>query len=38
MQQQEKRDVAKAKEKAYVVLYKKLDTKGGENDLYRLAR
>ncbi|KAI5099069.1 hypothetical protein C0J45_11208, partial [Silurus meridionalis] len=33
-----KRDVAKAKEKAYEELYVKLDNKEGENDLYRLAR
>ncbi|KAI5089396.1 hypothetical protein C0J45_20804 [Silurus meridionalis] len=36
--QQVKRDVAKAKEKAYEELYKRLDTKEGEKDLYRLAR
>ncbi|KAF7705380.1 hypothetical protein C0J45_6915 [Silurus meridionalis] len=33
-----RRDVAKAKEKAYEELYKRLDTKEGEKDLYRLAR
>ncbi|KAF7710733.1 hypothetical protein HF521_009605, partial [Silurus meridionalis] len=38
MRQQVKRDVAKAKEKAYEELYKRLDTKEGEKDLYRLAR
>ncbi|KAF7698187.1 hypothetical protein HF521_004697, partial [Silurus meridionalis] len=38
MRQQVKRDVAKAREKAYEELYEKLDTKGGKNDLYRLAR
>ncbi|KAF7702306.1 hypothetical protein C0J45_23141 [Silurus meridionalis] len=38
MRQQVKRDVAKAKKKAYEELYKRLDTKGGEKDLYRLAR
>ncbi|KAI5106486.1 hypothetical protein C0J45_4183, partial [Silurus meridionalis] len=36
--QQVKRDVAKAKEKAYEELYKRLDTKEGEKELYRLAR
>ncbi|KAI5630562.1 hypothetical protein C0J50_7584 [Silurus asotus] len=35
---QVKRDVAKAKEKAYEELYERLDTKEGEKDLYRLAR
>ncbi|KAI5089892.1 hypothetical protein C0J45_20027 [Silurus meridionalis] len=38
MWQQVKRDVVKAKEKAYEELYEKLDTKEGEKDLYRLAR
>ena len=33
-----KREVAKAKKKAYDELYEKLDTKEGEKDLYRLAR
>ncbi|KAG2468256.1 DYH2 protein, partial [Polypterus senegalus] len=33
-----KREVAKAKEKVYVELYERLDTKEGEKDLYRLAR
>ena len=33
-----KREVAKAKNKAYDELYEKLDTKEGEKDLYRLAR
>ncbi|MDJ0933710.1 MAG: endonuclease/exonuclease/phosphatase family protein [Breoghania sp.] len=33
-----KRQVAKAKEKAYDELYAKLSTKEGEKDLYRLAR
>ncbi|XP_051781551.1 uncharacterized protein LOC127527298 isoform X2 [Erpetoichthys calabaricus] len=33
-----KREVAKAKEKAYDELYERLDTKEGEKDLYRLAR
>ena len=31
-------EVAKAKEDAYRELYKKLDTKDGEKDLYRLAK
>ncbi|KAI5094885.1 beta-ureidopropionase [Silurus meridionalis] len=38
MRQQVKRDVAKAKEKAYEELYERLNTKEGEKDLYRLAR
>ncbi|KAI5085121.1 NACHT, LRR and PYD domains-containing protein 12 isoform X3 [Silurus meridionalis] len=38
MRQQVKRDVAKAKEKAYEELYERFNTKGGEKDLYRLAR
>ncbi|KAF7701122.1 hypothetical protein HF521_002287, partial [Silurus meridionalis] len=38
MRQQVKRDGAKAKEKAYEELYKKLDTEEGEKDLYQLAR
>ncbi|KAI5627545.1 hypothetical protein C0J50_12902, partial [Silurus asotus] len=38
MRQQVKRDVAKAKKKAYEELYERLDTKEGEKDLYRLAR
>ncbi|KAI5615215.1 hypothetical protein C0J50_10889, partial [Silurus asotus] len=38
MRQQVKRDVVKAKEKAYEELYERLDTKKGEKDLYRLAR
>ncbi|KAI5085289.1 hypothetical protein C0J45_23172 [Silurus meridionalis] len=38
MRQQVKRDAAKVKEKAYEELYERLDTKGGEKDLYRLAR
>ncbi|KAF7701969.1 hypothetical protein C0J45_9341, partial [Silurus meridionalis] len=38
MRQQAKRDVTKAKEKAYEELYEKMDTKEGENYLYRLAR
>ena len=33
-----KREVAKAKEKAYGELYEKLDTKEGEKDLYQFAR
>ena len=33
-----KKEVAKAKEKAYDDLYEKLDTKEGEKDLYRLTR
>ncbi|KAJ8347031.1 hypothetical protein SKAU_G00284320 [Synaphobranchus kaupii] len=33
-----KREVAKAKERAFSELYKRLDTKEGEKDLYRLAR
>ncbi|KAI5624691.1 hypothetical protein C0J50_15497 [Silurus asotus] len=33
-----KRNVAKAKEKAYKDLYERLNTKEGEKDLYRLAR
>ena len=33
-----KREVVKAKHKAYEELYSKLDTKEGEKDLYRLAR
>ncbi|KAK3553841.1 hypothetical protein QTP70_012189 [Hemibagrus guttatus] len=34
----EKREVSKAKQKAYDELYTRLDTREGENDLYRLAR
>ena len=33
-----KREVAKAKDEAYDELYKRLDTREGEKDLYRLAR
>ncbi|KAK3528569.1 hypothetical protein QTP70_003743 [Hemibagrus guttatus] len=33
-----KREVSKAKQKAYEELYTKLDTREGEKDLYRLAR
>ncbi|KAJ8333822.1 hypothetical protein SKAU_G00411410 [Synaphobranchus kaupii] len=33
-----KREVAKAKERAFSELYKRLDTKEGEKDLYRLSR
>ena len=33
-----KREVAKAKKKAYDELYEKLDIKEGEKELYRLAR
>ena len=33
-----KRNVAKAKEKAFEELYDKLETKDGERELYRMAR
>ena len=33
-----KREVAKAKGEAYDELYERLDTRKGENDVYRLAR
>ena len=33
-----KREVTKAKHKAYEELYYRLDTKEGEKDLYRLAK
>ena len=33
-----KKDLAKANSKAYDELYEELDTKEGENTLYRLAR
>ncbi|XP_062866594.1 uncharacterized protein LOC134329279, partial [Trichomycterus rosablanca] len=38
MKRKAKREVAKAKQKAYEELYGRLDTKEGEKDLYRLAR
>ncbi|KAK3507793.1 hypothetical protein QTP70_000403 [Hemibagrus guttatus] len=38
LQHRVKREVSKAKQKAYDELYTRLDTKEGEKDLYRLAR
>ncbi|KAK3568940.1 hypothetical protein QTP86_020632, partial [Hemibagrus guttatus] len=38
LQRREKREVSKAKQKAYDELYTRLDTREGEKDLYRLAR
>ncbi|KAK3506300.1 hypothetical protein QTP70_002446 [Hemibagrus guttatus] len=38
LQRRVKREVSKAKQKAYEVLQTKLDTREGEKDLYRLAR
>ncbi|KAK3508049.1 hypothetical protein QTP70_011636, partial [Hemibagrus guttatus] len=38
LQRRVKREVSKAKQKAYDVLYTRLDTREGEKDLYRLAR
>ncbi|KAK3522566.1 hypothetical protein QTP86_024988, partial [Hemibagrus guttatus] len=38
LQSRVKREVSKAKQKAYDVLYTRLDTREGEKDLYRLAR
>ncbi|KAK3568941.1 hypothetical protein QTP86_020629 [Hemibagrus guttatus] len=38
LQHRVKRDVSKAKQKAYDELYTRLDTREGEKDLYRLAR
>lgn len=38
MRQKGKKEVAKAKNKAYWELYERLDTEEGENDLYWLAR
>ncbi|KAK3515253.1 hypothetical protein QTP70_013016, partial [Hemibagrus guttatus] len=38
LQHRVKREVSKAKQKAYEELYTKLDTREGEKDLYRLAR
>ena len=37
MQREAKREVAKAKQKAYEDLYDTLDSKEGEKDLYSLA-
>lgn len=38
LQRRVKREVSKAKQKAYDELYIRLDTREGEKDLYRLAR
>ncbi|KAK3552669.1 hypothetical protein QTP86_019443, partial [Hemibagrus guttatus] len=38
LQHRVKREVSKAKQKAYYELYTRLDTREGEKDLYRLAR
>ncbi|KAK4302380.1 hypothetical protein Pmani_025531 [Petrolisthes manimaculis] len=38
MQSTAKKEVAKAKDRAYEKLYEKLDSREGEKDLYRLAR
>ncbi|KAK3540394.1 hypothetical protein QTP70_030404 [Hemibagrus guttatus] len=38
LQRREKREMSKAKQKAYDELYTRLDTREGEKDLYRLAR
>ncbi|KAK3537591.1 hypothetical protein QTP70_016677, partial [Hemibagrus guttatus] len=38
LQRRVKRDVSKAKQKAYDELYSRLDTREGQKDLYRLAR
>ena len=38
MQCKVKREVEKAKQKVYDELYERLDTKGGEKDLYHLQR
>ncbi|KAK3559897.1 hypothetical protein QTP86_026171 [Hemibagrus guttatus] len=38
LQRREKREVSKAKQKAYEELYTRLDTREGDKDLYRLAR
>ncbi|KAK3544128.1 hypothetical protein QTP86_002531 [Hemibagrus guttatus] len=38
LQSRVKREVSKAKQKAYDELYTRLDTREGEKDLYRLAR
>ncbi|KAK3542334.1 hypothetical protein QTP86_025769, partial [Hemibagrus guttatus] len=38
LQRRVKREVSKGKQKAYDELYTRLDTRGGEKDLYRLAR
>ncbi|KAK3554912.1 hypothetical protein QTP86_000952 [Hemibagrus guttatus] len=38
LQHRVKREVSKAKQKAYDELYTRLDTRQGEKDLYRLAR
>ena len=35
---QAKREVAKAKNEAYEELYKKLETKEGENELFKIAK